>query len=169
MPTENKRASAEVHTAKASPPKKRQHTISQSQDRSSDSFQGFNFCNLGGSGDCAYRALAAAFAFQSERDPKEAVSASQQLGATLRAQMSSQLEKHHHFRSTFSVDSRWTEALEDGAVPKTYEEWISATLRPNRWIDGPGLSTAATRLSRKIAIWKNGKAKVTLSVGSRRQ
>ena len=92
MPTENKRASAEVHTAKASPPKKRQHTISQSQDRSSDSFQGFNFCNLGGSGDCAYRALAAAFAFQSERDPKEAVSASQQLGATLRAQISSQLE-----------------------------------------------------------------------------
>ena len=26
--------------------------------------------------------------------------------------------------------------------------------RPNRWIDGPCLSTAATRLSRNIAIWK---------------
>ena len=34
------------------------------------------------------------------------------------------------------------------------EPWVSATARSNRWIDGPCLSTAATRLSRNIAVWK---------------
>ena len=79
MTNENKGTSEEVRTAKASPSKKKPHVISQSDDRSQENFQGFNFCDAGGSGDCAYRALAVAFALQDKRDPQEAVNASKQL------------------------------------------------------------------------------------------
>ena len=59
-----------------------------------------------------------------------------------------------HFQAPLWRIFWWTVELEGGPIPTTYSEWVEATARPNRWIDGPCLSTAATKLRRNIAIWK---------------
>ena len=153
MSQDTKRSAEAVHTKNSSPAKKKANVAKQPANSTTE-FENFPFCDVGGTGDCAYRALAVAYAFQSKRDVKEATDAAKSLGATLRAGVSSHLKKHKHFEASFAVDPRWTEQLEGGPIPKNYSEWVEATSRPNRWIDGPCLSTAATRLSRNIAIWK---------------
>ena len=145
-----KRTAESVHSKINSPAKKK---AKQPPDSTTE-FENFPFCDVGGTGDCAYRALAVAYAFQNKRDIHEAIGAAKNLGATLRAGISSHLKKHKHFETSFAVDPRWTEQLEGGPIPTNYSEWVEATSRPNRWIDGPCLSTAATRLCRNIAIWK---------------
>lgn len=152
--TEAKRSSLQGKAEGETPEKKRANKQKEKSHSSLSEFENFEFCDLGGEGDCAYRSLAVAYALQDSRDVKESISASQKLGATLRAQVSSHIQKHEHFKRDFKPDPRWSEKLEDGPIPATYEQWVSATARPNRWIDGPCLSTAATRLSRNIAIWK---------------
>ena len=151
---ETKRPASSAQNTGESPDKKRANKQPDRGVSSTTEYQGYSFVDCGGTGDCAYRALAVAYALQDQRDQKEAVAAAKQLGATLRAQVSSHLKKYDHFKESFAVDPRWTETREDGPVPKSYLEWIDATARPNRWIDGPCLSTAATRLSRNIALWK---------------
>ena len=88
---------------------------------------------------------------------EECKNAAKSRGATLRAQVSSHLRKHNHFRHGWTRDSRWTETTEGGAIPKNYSDWVEATARPTRWICGPTLVTAAIRLSRNIVIfqWKD--------------
>ena len=138
----------------SSPEKKRVHLHKDFGDRSETNFQGYEFADAGGNGDCGYRALAVAYAIQDSRDVDTAIQAGRPMGATLRAQITSHISKYRHFESVFAIDPRWTIELEGGPVPTTYTEWVESTARPNRWIDGPCLSTAATKLRRNIAIWK---------------
>lgn len=138
----------------SSPDKKRVHLHKDVGDRSETNFQGYEFADAGGNGDCGYRALAVAYAIQNSRDVDTAIQAGRPTGATLRAQITSHISKYRHFESVFAIDPRWTIELEGGPVPTTYAEWVESTATPNRWIDGPCLSTAATKLRRNIAIWK---------------
>ena len=138
----------------SSPEKKRVHLHKDFGDRSETNFQGYEFADAGGNGDCGYRSLAVAYAIQDSRDVDTAIQAGRPMGATLRAQNTSHISKYRHFESVFAIDPRWTIELEGGPVPTTYTEWVESTARPNRWIDGPCLSTAATELRRNIAIWK---------------
>ena len=146
---ETKRTSAQANSSGDSPDKKRAKSCNSLTD-----FEGFPFCDLGGEGDCAFRALAVAYAFDQKRDETEAINASKQLGANLRAQVTSHIKKYEHFKRDWKADPRWTEKLEGGPIPATYDQWVESTARSGRWIDGPGLSTAATKLCRNIAIWK---------------
>ena len=146
---ETKRTSAQANSSGNSPDKKRAKSCNSLTD-----FEGFPFCDLGGEGDCAFRALAVAYAFDQKRDETEAINASKQLGANLRAQVTSHIKKYEHFKRDWKADPRWTEKLEGGPIPATYDQWVESTARSGRWIDGPGLSTAATKLCRNIAIWK---------------
>ena len=94
------------------------------------------------------------YACDQKRDETEAINASKQLGANLRAQVTSPIKKYKHFKSDWKADPRWTEKLEGGPIPVTYDQWVELTARSGRWIDGQGLSTALTKLCRNIAIWK---------------
>ncbi|CAL1156407.1 unnamed protein product, partial [Cladocopium goreaui] len=138
----------------SSPEKKRAHVQKTDLDNSEINFQGYEFADAGGNGDCGYRALSVAYAIQDGRGIDDALTAAKPMGATLRAQITSHISKYDHFKEFFAVDPRWTVELEGGPIPTTYSEWVEATARPNRWIDGPCLSTAATKLRRNIAIWK---------------
>ena len=115
---------------------------------------GFTQLDLGGQGDCAYRAAAVAYALATDRPLEEAKQKAKALGATLRAQVASHLKKHEHFKDTWLPDKRWTLQTEGGAVPKTYKEWLEATARPQRWACGPTLIGIATRLQRNLIILK---------------
>ena len=64
------------------------------------------------------------------------------------------LKKYHNFRDGWAPDKRWTQTKEGGPIPQSYTEWIEATARPRRWIYGPTLVTAATRLSRNLIIFQ---------------
>eukprot|EP00435_Cladocopium_sp_Y103_P012135 s282_g3.t1 len=120
----------------SSPDKKRPNVRPDATDNSETNFQGFEFADGGGTGDCSYRSLAVAYAIQDNKDVAEALQAGKPMGATLRAQVASHISRYNHFNEFFATDSHWTEALEDGPVPTMYDEWVQATARPNRWIDG---------------------------------
>ena len=79
---------------------------------------GYTPLDLGGSGDCAYRCLAVSYALQTNRPLEERKAAAKSLGATLRAQVSSHLRKHHHFRDGWTPDRRWSETTEGGTIPR---------------------------------------------------
>ena len=148
---------ADVKTANLSPEKKKSKTDNASDasvDKSSTDFRGYEFLDVGGDGDCAFRCAAVSYALQDGRGVSETTSIAKNLGATLRAQVASHLQKYNHFESTFEVDPRWNEKLEGGPVPSSYKEWVQACSRPKRWVDGPGLVTISTRLSRDVVIWK---------------
>ena len=51
--------------------------------------------DAGGNGDCGYRALAVAYALQDARSVEDALKAAKPIGATLRAQITSHISKHH--------------------------------------------------------------------------
>lgn len=106
---ETKRPASSAQNTGESPDKKRANKQPDRGVSSTTEYQGYSFVDCGGTGDCAYRALAVAYALQDQRDQKEAVAAAKQLGATLRAQMSSHLKKYDHFKESFAVDPRWTE------------------------------------------------------------
>ena len=115
---------------------------------------GYKLFDCGGQGDCGYRAAAAAYALESGRDAKETKANAKALGATLRAQVASHLKKHHHYKASWSPDSRWTQQTEGGPVPKTYDQWLEACARPGRWVCGPTLVGIATRLKRNLIIFR---------------
>ena len=39
-------------------------------------------------------------------------------------------------------------------MPKDWETWTEALTRPGRWVDGPCLVVAASRLQRRIVVWR---------------
>ncbi len=51
-----------------------------------------------------------------------------------------------------TVDPNWTEETEDGLVPQDWEQWLSALLRPGRWICQYSLRAAAARLGTKVIM-----------------
>ena len=118
MTQDAKRSADAVHTSNSSP-FQMIALFARQPANSSTELEGCPFCDVGGSGHCAYRALAVAYTCLSKRDVKEAINASKSLGATLRAGVSSHLKKHKHFESSFAVDPRWTETLEGGPIPIT--------------------------------------------------
>ncbi|CAE7715407.1 unnamed protein product, partial [Symbiodinium sp. CCMP2456] len=133
-------------------PEKKRAKAEVVDDKSNDSLHGYSILDLGGDGDCAYRAGAAAYALASNRPKVDVVKNAGQLGATLRAQITSHLRRHAIYESTFVPDSRWTPAREAGVVPRTYSEWIEATARPQRWIDGPCLANQHAPMSQSLFL-----------------
>ena len=51
------------------------------------------------------------------------------------------------------MDPTWTEALEDGPIPKTYAEWVDCLARPKRWVDEHMLAVGATLMQRSIVVF----------------
>ncbi|CAE8741494.1 unnamed protein product [Polarella glacialis] len=93
----------------------------------------------GGDGDCGYRAIGVAYGLSNGETVEKGYC------------MAASKEK---FKDSFAVDDMWTTGTEDGPIPTSYEEWLIATARPRRWIDGPGFAAAATVLARQILVFK---------------
>ncbi|CAE8653111.1 unnamed protein product [Polarella glacialis] len=108
----------------------------------------------GGDGDCGYRAIGVAYGLSNGETVEKVITEAKKLGATLRARATARLRQKKKFKDSFAVDDMWTTGTEDGPIPTSYEEWLIATARPRRWIDGPGFAAAATVLARQILIFK---------------
>ncbi|CAE8741924.1 unnamed protein product [Polarella glacialis] len=108
----------------------------------------------GGDGDCGYRAIGVAYGLSNGETVEKVITEAKKLGATLRARATAWLRQKKKFKDSFAVDGMWTTGTEDGPIPTSYEEWLIATARPRRWIDGPGFAAAATVLARQILIFK---------------
>ncbi|CAE8682242.1 unnamed protein product [Polarella glacialis] len=108
----------------------------------------------GGDGDCGYRAIGVAYGLSNGETVEKVITEAKKLGATLRARATAWLRQKKKFKDSFAVDDMWTTGREDGPIPTSYEEWLIATARPRRWIDGPGFAVAATVLARQILIFK---------------
>ena len=115
---------------------------------------GFFHADFGGAGDCGYRAIAGALALGSGTPLVEVHAQVGGLAASLRAQITSATRSQRLGSDFFAIDPAWTEETEGGPVPTSFDEWVSATARPRRWIDGHGLATAAALLSRRILVWR---------------
>ena len=158
----DKQDSAEITKRASEPgtsPEKKRTKAAATDNQSDKTLHGFQILDFGGDGDCAYRAAAAAYAMSNKRPLDDIRKNVNQLGATLRAQITSHLRRHGIYEESFVPDKRWTTEREAGVVPTTYSEWIEATARPKRWVDGPCLATMATKLWRHIAIfeWRHDK------------
>ncbi|CAE8587798.1 unnamed protein product [Polarella glacialis] len=101
-----------------------------------------------------YPAIGVAYGLSNGETVEKVITEAKKLGATLRARATSWLRQKKKFKDSFAVDDLWTTGTQDGPIPTSYEEWLIATARPRRWIDGPGFAAVATVLARQILIFK---------------
>ena len=136
MTQDTKRSAETVHSKNSSPAKKKAN-IAKQPANSTTEFENFPFCDVGGTGDCAYRALAVAYAFQSKRDVHEAIGAAQSLGATLRAGVSSHLKKHKHLKLLLLLTRDGQNSLKVGQYPLIT---ANGSKQPPRQVDRRAMS-----------------------------
>ena len=91
---------------------------------------GFHTMDAGGDGDCGYRALAAALKLAAGDPPEKAKANAAKHGASLRARAATWIKKKGKFKDSFAVDDKWTEQMEAGPIPQTYDEWVESCARP---------------------------------------
>ncbi|CAE8584053.1 unnamed protein product [Polarella glacialis] len=89
-----------------------------------------------------YPAIGVAYGLSNGETVEKVITEAKKLGATLRARATSWLRQKKKFKDSFAVDDLWTTGTQDGPIPTSYEEWLIATARPRRWIDGPGFAAA---------------------------
>ena len=158
MTTTTDKRKAEELERTDSPARARARTMSKNtvelSRKNKETPWGFHTVDAGGDGDCGYRALAAAFKLAAGESPEKAKASAAKHGASLRARAATWIKKKGKFKDSFAVDDKWTEQMEAGPIPKTYDEWVESCARPRRWIDGPGYIAAATVLERRILVQK---------------
>ena len=158
MTTATDKRKAEELERTDSPARARARTMSkinvELSRKSKETPWGFHTMDAGGDGDCGYRALAAALKLAAGDPPEKAKANAAKHGASLRARAATWIKKKGKFKDSFAVDDKWTEQMEAGPIPQTYDEWVESCARPRRWIDGPGYIAAATVLERRILVQK---------------
>eukprot|EP00435_Cladocopium_sp_Y103_P014984 s1264_g3.t1 len=115
--------------------------------------------NLGGAGDCAWRALAFLIAQTNAKwgkDESEIADRAESLGAALRAQAVTYLTvKDKSWEESYCEDSKWTAVTEGGEPAKDLEDFRNNVLgRPNRYICHLGLQAVASVKKINILIWE---------------
>jgi len=122
--------------------------------------------DFGGTGDCAYRAAAAAFEFQNGKDETSLRAKIGTYSTTLRAKVASHIRSSKLYEESFATDPSWTEEKEGGPVPTNYQEWLNALERPNRWGCGPALIAMSQVLQRRVVIinWVEGAWQVVTTI-----
>ena len=145
-----------------STPETKTHTISTAAlplDPDSAVLQGWIEKDVGGTGDCGYRAIAAArhhiktgnFLTNEQAKTED---------AELRVLSCLHTQKHlKRFKEWWGPDSRETAEHRNGkSAPQNIEEWVSQQADPKVWISGLALQSVAERTGLVIIVWKaNGK------------
>eukprot|EP00438_Fugacium_kawagutii_P000347 Skav204708 [mRNA] locus=scaffold3332:74506:81342:+ [translate_table: standard] len=107
----------------------------------------------GGDGSCGYQCLAAALAFDkgySFQDIQDNLIAR---GRTIRHDIYKHLQKHSsEYEEFFVPDPDVPEEIEDGPAPLSWSDYIEATLRQKRWVDGIQWKAAARRFGLFIIV-----------------
>ena len=99
--------------------------------------QGEQIIDLGGRGDCGWRAASAAIAFSNNKDSQYINSRLRGMSSTTRTKTIAWLKANTKEWQPFWVtDPTANEATESGAVPTTADAWLEALInRPFKWVD----------------------------------
>ena len=124
--------------------------------------RGTTIWNLGGHGDCGYRAIAAACAARSGKSVDEIQANIENLTKSIKARCIAWLKQHREWEDNWAADPTTDAEMEDGEPPKTAAEYLSAVGRANRWIDGLAAQAIASCLQTDLLIFEkqNGKWKM---------
>jgi hypothetical protein len=122
---------------------------------------GYELWDLGGDGDCAYRAAAAASAVLMGKTAAEVEKGKVRGGARLRMETTALIRQHELFKGAWVPDDETTERLEGGPVPGDWAEWVSATARDKRYACEHTLAVMAAKLERRLVVfaWHPGQGK----------
>ena len=116
--------------------------------------------DTGGKGNCGWRSLSFALAGLNSAVSDEAlVDKLDPLAKTMQVRVTSHLIQHKkHWQDSWAPDPKTNQVMEDGSIPTTVAEYCEAVKRPNRWVDGLLLATAAILQQVNIVVWtkKNG-------------
>ena len=85
--------------------------------------------DLGGNGDCGYRAVAGLVARANGKDKTEVENKAEKLGISLKAKLVAHLKVWKVWEASWVKDTKATEDMEDGPVPGTAQEWVEALKR----------------------------------------
>lgn len=112
--------------------------------------------DTGGKGNCGWRSLAFAIAgLNSSTVSDEAlVDKLDPLAKTLQVRVTTHLiQNKQHWEEAWAPDAKTCKVMEDGEIPTTVAEYCEAVKRPNRWVDGLLLATAAILQKINIIVW----------------
>lgn len=105
------------------------------RDRPARGPGGLEIWDLGGNGDCGYRALAAAAAMSENKVGAAAVEANiNKMSEILRGKIIKLYEKDLKWQESWVYDDEATEVTEAGKIPTTARVWLAAIKRPRRWM-----------------------------------
>ena len=111
--------------------------------------------NLGGSGECGWRALAWSIAVANKTPCDQAVDSIETLATTLRVKVINFLKVNcNRWKDNWCPDDAATATTEDGEPAKDYESFLKVLDRPRRWMCGLGLTAAALQMKCAIVIWQ---------------
>ena len=97
--------------------------------------------DLGGTGDCGFRCLAAQQALRNQMPDNKAEEKAVKLGLSLRALAQVQLSTHSEWQQGWYQDPECTTITEDGDIASSCEKYMEVIKRPNKWLD-PWLTQA---------------------------
>ena len=155
-----------------SPDKKKQKTEShsttnQGAKRLFDDIagpRGTAIWDLGGHGDCGYRAIAAAaVASRSGKTEAEILENLPALAKTIRSKGHQWLMQNRDWRQSWALDTSANHVTEAGPLPTTPDQYLDALQRPNRWLDGLVAQALATALQTDFLIFEKRQGKWKMS------
>ncbi|CAK0819641.1 unnamed protein product, partial [Prorocentrum cordatum] len=120
---------------------------------------GYQGWDLGGKGDCLYRAAAASAAALEGRKKEDIEKNIASLGKKIRAETTGLIRKHSLFKGVWVADPNASVRWEGGPIPATYQEWVDATAREGRYACEHTAAVLALRLERRLVVfyWHQGK------------
>ncbi len=111
--------------------------------------------NLGGSGECGWRALAWSLAIANKTPSEKAIDNIETLATTLRVKVVNFLKVNcSRWKDQWCPDEKATAITEDGEPARDYQTFLSVLDRPRRWMCGLGLTAAALQMKCNIIIWQ---------------
>eukprot|EP00438_Fugacium_kawagutii_P018177 Skav226121 [mRNA] locus=scaffold1047:156725:162455:- [translate_table: standard] len=110
--------------------------------------------DLGGSGDCGFRVLAALQARRQNKTPAEIQNKITSLAKSLRTKVVVELQGSEAWREAFVKDPESTEATEAGPPAETAEAYVASVKRQGKFFDNYCCQAAATVLQSEIIIFK---------------
>ena len=142
---------------KRDPPEKQSPLKKKHKESAPNFLQGYELKDCCGDGACGYNSLAFAYWLSNNADkPHPSNEEIKTMGRTLRQQIHQHICKHQgKYSATFATDARWTKETEGREVPTTFDSWLLALLRPQRWICQTTLQAAANRLGVHITVLIN--------------
>ena len=113
----------------------------------------YTVLDCGGAGSCGYQCLAAALALDKGHDFNDVENTLVAKGRTTRHDIYKHMHKHdEEYKPWFHPDPEASEFIEDGPAPLTWPDYLEATLRNNRWIDGLSWRAASKRFGLHIIV-----------------